>query len=39
MLLNIINEIKKYINLSNNDSFIRKYKTDENSHENNEGER
>lgn len=33
MLLNIINEIKKYINSSNNYSFIRKYKIDENGHE------
>lgn len=33
MLLNIINEIKKYIHSSNNDGFIRKYKIDENGHE------
>lgn len=36
MLLNIINEIKKYINASNNESFIRKYKIDENGHEHEE---
>lgn len=33
MLLNIINEIKKYINTSKYDSFIRKYKIDENGNE------
>lgn len=33
MLLNIINEIKEYINSSNNDSFIKKYKIDKNKHE------
>ena len=33
MLLNIINEIKKYINSFNNDSFIRKYRIDNNGHE------
>ena len=36
MLLNIINEIKKYINSSNNEGFIRKYKIDENGYESEE---
>lgn len=33
MLLSIIDEIRKYINTSNNDSFIRKYKIDKNGNE------